>query len=110
MALYMPMQPSSKIPMIAFSDSNRRAIFSPALRDETGTLASLNFRTCEESCLTFPSLSHSRSFFVKGLSVNSSLQRVLYLTPALVSDPFKFSKPTNPGQVPLQLATVNIGP
>jgi len=96
--------------MIAFPERNRRAIFSPALRYTPGILASFNFCTCEVSCLTFPSLSHSRSFFVKSLSVNSSLQSVLYFTPALVRDPFKFSKPTNPGQVPLQLATVRIGP
>src|SRR6267154_1950819 len=106
----MPMQPSSKMPMIAFPDRNRRAIFSPTLREEPGTLASLNFRTCEVSCLTFPSSSHSRSFLVKNLSVNSSLQRELYFTPALVSDPFKFNKPTKPGHVPLQFATVKIGP
>ena len=66
-ALYMPMQPSSKIPMIAFPESNRRAIFSPALRDEPGTLTSLNFSTCDVSCLTFPSLSHSSQLLRKKL-------------------------------------------
>ena len=35
---------------------------------------------------------------------------VEYFTPALVSDPFKFSIPTNPGHCPDQFATVRIGP
>ena len=30
--------------------------------------------------------------------------------PALVSEPLRFSIPTSPGQVPLQLASVRIGP
>ena len=34
----------------------------------------------------------------------------LYVTPALVSEPFKFSRPTSPGHSPLQLATVRMGP
>ena len=43
-------------------------------------------------------------------SVKSSLQRVEYFTPALVSEPLRLSMPTSPGQVPDQLATVRIGP
>src|SRR3984893_516915 len=109
-ALYIPIQPSSKIPMIAFSSWSFRAIFSPNFLDAPGTFVSLYFTTCEASCFTFPSSSHSRSFRVKYLSLNSSLQRVLYCTPAFVRLPFRFNNPTKPGQVPLQFATVRIGP
>src|SRR6478672_10091101 len=96
--------------MVAFPERRRRAIFSADLRGEAGILTSLNFTTCEVSCLTFPFSSHCRRFLVKNLSLNSSLQRLEYFTLALVRLPFKFSKPTKPGHVPLQLATVRIGP
>jgi hypothetical protein len=109
-ALYIPMQPSSNTPMIAFPERKRRAIFSPYFRAAEGILTSLNFKTCEVSCFTFPFWSHSRRFLIKNLSLKSSLQRVLYFTPALVRLPFKFSNPTKPGHVPLQFAAVSIGP
>ena len=57
-----------------------------------------------------PSPSHCRRPSRKYLSVNFSLHNVLYSTPIFVSEPFRFSIPTRPGHVPLQLATVKIGP
>src|SRR6516225_7054397 len=93
------MQPSSKIPMIAFSSRSFCAIFSPIFFAEPGTCESLYFTACEVSCFTFPVASHSRSFRVKNLSLKSSLQRVLYLTQALVRQPFKFRSPKRLGPV-----------
>ena len=46
----------------------------------------------------------------KKSSVKSSLHSVLYVTPALVSEPLRLSMPTRPGHSPLQLATVRMGP
>src|SRR5437667_384304 len=109
-ALYIPMHPSSNTPRIAFPERKRRAIFSPYFLAAEGILTSLNFTTCEVSCFTFPFWSHSPRFLTKNLSLKSSLQRVLYFTPALVRIPFRFSKPTIPGHVPLQFAVVSIGP
>ena len=57
-----------------------------------------------------PRSSHSRSLVVKNSSVKSSLHSVEYGTPALVSEPLRLSIPTSPGQVPLQLARVRMGP
>jgi hypothetical protein len=61
-------------------------------------------------CETTPVSSQAARPFTKKGSVKSSLQRVEYLTPALVREPFRFSMPTSPGQRPLQLATVRTGP
>jgi hypothetical protein len=47
---------------------------------------------------------------MKNASLKSSLQSVEYLTPAFVSEPFRFSIPTRPGHRPLQFATVRTGP
>src|SRR4029077_6549070 len=53
---------------------------------------------------------HCRRPSSKNGSLKFSLHKELYRMPALVIDPFRFNMPTNPGQVPLQLATVRIGP
>src|SRR5262245_52553927 len=37
-------------------------------------------------------------------------QRLEYFTPALVSEPLRLRRPTRPGQVPDQFASVRIGP
>src|SRR6185437_8122698 len=61
-------------------------------------------------CLISPVFSQVCSDFLKNGSVKSSDHMVEYFTPALVSEPLRFSMPTSPGQVPDQLATVRIGP
>ena len=48
------------------------------------------------ACEHLPVVSHLRSPFRNMSSVKSSLQSVEYLTPALVSEPFRFSIPTSP--------------
>ena len=112
MALYMPMQPSSKTPMMAFSRASCSARALPtacASADGTSTFFSgvtwsvrvLDRRLCRASGAG-PSTKNS--------SVKSSLHRVEYFTPALVSEPLRLSMPTSPGHVPDQLATVRIGP
>ena len=60
MALYIPMHPSSKIPMMAFCFRNSRANFTPADSAAAGTRASCTGSTCDVSCLIFPFFSQRR--------------------------------------------------
>ena len=76
----------------------------------TGTLIFFSGVTCLSECLTSPLSSHLFRFLTKKSSVKSSLQRVENFLPALVKPALRFNMPTNPGQVPDQLATVKIGP
>ena len=98
MALYMPMQPSSKMPMIALSRcSSRRQAAAQflGLRRQL-ELAQRARRGSHRASPSRPA-SHLRRPLRKNSSVKSSLHSVLYVTPALVSDPFRFSMPTRPG-------------
>ena len=104
------MQPSSNTPMIALPSRSRRAAAWPSRTSAGGSLSRSRLRTWLWSCVTPPSPSHCRRPLRKYLSVKFSLHNVLYATPILVSEPFRFSMPTRPGHVPLQLATVRIGP
>ena len=114
MALYMPMQPSSNTPMIAFSALNRRANSLPVAMASANSWASSllgwNSRTWDVSCLTLPLASQRRSSRRNGLSSNVSLHSEENAMPARVMEPLRLSIPTRPGHVPLQLATVRIGP
>ena len=110
MPLYMPMQPSSKTPMMAFSVRICLARAAAKSRSGRPTATADSGRACGVGWDTVPPVSHRRRPALKASSVKSSLHRVEYRTPALVSDPFRFSMPTSPGHVPDQLATVRIGP
>ena len=110
MALYMPMQPSSKMPMMAFSRASRWARALPRFRSAEGILTFLSGVTCLVGCRTSPLRSQRCRPSTKNSSVKSSLQSVEYFFPALVSEAFRLSMPTRPGHVPDQLATVRIGP
>ena len=110
MALYMPMQPSSKTPMIALPRRNSPASRLPSSSALAGSWNWLSARAWLTSCCTVSPASHLRKPLRKNSSVKSSLHNVLYVMPALVIDAFRFSMPTSPGHWPLQLATVRIGP
>ena len=108
-ALYMPMQPSSKTPTMALSVSSCSASAMPSSRSgESGSAGS--GRTCASSWVIRPVRTHSRSPSVKNRSVKSTDQVVAYSRPILVSPAFSPSSPTRPGQVPSKLATVSNGP
>jgi hypothetical protein len=109
MALYMPMQPSSKMPMMDFRRRRSSAIFLASARAFGGTVPRASDLTWAVRCLTAPVLSQVARLPRKKSSVKSALQRVEYFTPALVSEPLRLSMPTRPGAVPDQLATVRIG-
>ncbi len=110
MALYMPMQPSSKTPIMALFRRNSTARRTPVSSARGGSLQAESGRTWLASCITGSPASQRRKPERKNSSVKSALHSVLYATPALVSEAFKFSIPTRPGHSPLQLATVRIGP
>ena len=55
MALYIPMHPSSKIPMMALCERNARANFRPSTFRGRRELDVLYGTTCDVSCVTtFP--------------------------------------------------------
>ena len=110
MALYIPIQPSSKTPRMALRVRNSAARRRASAVALAGTFARANGRTCEVAWRTRPVRSHWRRPRRKKSSSKRSLQSVEYRTPALVSEPLRFSIPTSPGQVPLQFATVRMGP
>jgi len=110
MALYMPMQPSSRIPMMALCCLSWAARASPRRRSAAGISTFLSGRTWLVSCLTRPFSNHLRRARRNSGAAKSSAQRVEYFLPALVSEAFRLSIPTSPGHVPDQLATVRIGP
>jgi hypothetical protein len=109
MALYMPMQPSSKTPMMALSRRNSAARRAPVSSARGGSLQAASGRTWLTSCRTGspPAIGAGREKEIVGeiLAPQSGIG-----TPALVSEPFRFSIPTRPGHSPLQLATVRMGP
>ncbi len=110
MALYIPMHPSSKMPMMALSRPSARANRAPVSSAWAGSRNSGSGCTWLRSWGTASPASHWRNPLRKNSSVKSSLHSVLYATPALVSDAFRLSIPTSPGHSPLQFATVRIGP
>ncbi len=110
MALNMPMQPSSKTPMMDLRRRRSAATCRAIARALAGTRALASGRTWLAACRTTPVLSQPARFFRKKSSVKSALQSVEYFTPALVREPLRLSMPTSPGAVPDQLATVRMGP
>ena len=58
MALYIPMQPSSNTPMIAFSFLRDFATLLPTFWLAPGILKFASGRTCDASCLILPFFSH----------------------------------------------------
>ena len=113
MALYMPMQPSSKTPMMALSRRNcagqaRADCFSVRPGScELGRAGGRGWRRARPAARP----SHARRPAQKVL-VGEVLapERAVAARPALVSEPLRFSMPTRPGHSPLQFATVRIGP
>ncbi len=110
MALYIPMHPSSKIPMIALSRRKSCASLVPNSAAFGGTWNSPSAWTWLVSCFTVSPASHFLSPPRKYSSVKSSLHNVLYSIPAFVIEALRFNIPTRPGHCPLQFATVRIGP
>ena len=110
MALYMPMQPSSKMPTMALSVTSLSAMAWPSW--SSGLEAGRAGRGCtwEASWTTLPASTHCLMPWRNNSSVKSTLQMVEYALPILVNDPFRLSRPTKPGQVPSKLATVRTGP
>ena len=98
MALYMPMQPSSKTPMMALSRRSSPASRLPSLLGlrRQLELAQAAARGSGRAAPSRPPASVRRPLR-KNSSVKSSLHSVLYGTPALVSEAFRFSMPTRPG-------------
>ncbi len=112
MPLYIPMHPSSKIPMMACRSRRSRPSSAPRVAATWRApphFSGSNGRTWLRSWSMRPSVSHCASARRANASSNASLQTVLYGMPAFVSDPFRFSMPTRPGHWPLQLASVRIG-
>ena len=108
-ALYIPMQPSSKTPMMAFSRMSWAASAPP--RSTSGpSPRSSRSRTWPVSWTTLPVSSQVLSPSRAQSSVKSSLHSAEWATPALVRLPIRFSIPTRPGHWPLQFATTRIGP
>ena len=89
--------------MMALSRWSCWARACPSRRAFAGTLTLPSAVTWSRRWVTRPVLSPRASFFRKAGSAKSSPQSVEYLTPALVSDPFRFSIPTRPGHCPDQL-------
>ena len=87
-----------------------RTLLNIVIGGAAGSFAVFKSRTWLVSWVMVPLLSHCRMLLRKNSSVKSSLQMLLYFTPILVSDPFRFNMPTSPGHSPLQLAIVRIGP
>ena len=108
--MYMPMHPSSKMPMMAFSRRSCLARAAPRRRSAAGILTFLSGVTCFVECRTEPVSSHLLRAFRNASSVKSSLHKVEYFFPALVRLALRLSIPTRPGHCPDQLATVRIGP
>ena len=75
-ALYIPMQPSSKTPMIALRRRKSAAISPASVLARGGAEAGSKAWTCEASWVTRPSVSHWPSFRLNGSSVKVSLHRV----------------------------------
>ena len=109
-ALYIPMQPSSKTPMIERRSRRSAAMLPARTLALAGTEEGSNGRTCGVGWRTDPVSSHVPSRLRKASSSNVSLQRVECRTPALAREALRLRSPTSPGQVPDQLATVRIGP
>jgi len=109
MALYIPMQPSSKTPMMDLRRRRSSAIRFATDRAFGGSAVRESGRTWLVLSLTVPVVSQDWRPSQKNSSVKSSLHKVEYFTPALVREPLRFNMPTSPGHVPLQLATVRIG-
>ena len=111
MALYMPMQPFIEDAQNGFvaaqiRGQHARDFFSARRQREFAQgMHVARYR----ASTAFPASQWRRPMRKKS-SRKSPLHNVLYATPALVSEPFKFSIPTRPGHWPLQLATVRIGP
>ena len=74
-ALYMPMQPSSNTPMIAFSESSCAASASPSCFSGLSGSAGSG-RTCELSCVMAPDSVHSLMPSVNHSSAKSTDQVV----------------------------------
>ena len=111
MALYIPMQPSSKTPRIALSRWRLAASLLASLHG-TGRADwnALKGRTWLVSCAQRFAMQPPAETLRKKSSVKSRSTASCNFTPALVSDPLRFSMPTRPGHSPLQLATVRMGP
>ena len=110
MALYIPMQPSSKTPMIALRLFSALARPTPSFRSASGSFATSSAWTWLRSWSILPSRIHCFNPLTKNGSSKSLLQMVENLTPAFSRLPFRFSIPTSPGHCPDQFATVRIGP
>ena len=107
------MQPSSKTPRIAWSFWSDAPSAKPRTRSASSSTPNVRSSIAREWLRSWsmrPDSSQRRIPPRANPSWKSSLQIELYGMPAFASDALTFSMPTSPGQRPLQLASVRIGP
>ena len=108
-ALYMPMQPSSKMPMMALSSLSWSARARPSSTSAVLGRAGSG-RTWLASCSMRPDSIQAAMPSRNQESVPSTVHSEEYSRFIFVSPPLRFSRPTRPGHSGAKFAIVRTGP